>query len=72
MYIDNVFNIMSYVPDPCVMMFTENQVARMQWSIANHRPKMMAAYTVDEGDTSPPDATTAPTEKSSPKSLSTG
>jgi hypothetical protein len=44
--VDNVFNVLSYVPDECVMMLTENQVARMQWSIASHRPKMMAEYAV--------------------------
>ena len=46
MTIDNVFNILSYLPDPCCMLLTPNQVARMQWSIAKFRPKMMAAYAV--------------------------
>jgi hypothetical protein len=42
--VDNVFNIMSYMPDACFFMFTENQVARMQWAIVNFRPKLMARY----------------------------
>jgi hypothetical protein len=42
--IDNVFNIMSYLPDQCNMLFTENQVARLQWAIAKFRPLMMARY----------------------------
>lgn len=42
--VDNVFNIMSYVPDACCMIFTENQVARLQWAITNFRPKLMAKF----------------------------
>jgi hypothetical protein len=42
--IDNVFNIMSYLPDQCCMLFTDNQVARLQWAIATFRPQMMARY----------------------------
>jgi hypothetical protein len=45
-HVDNVFNIESYLPDECVMMFTEQQVARMQAVIAEHRPKMMERYSV--------------------------
>jgi hypothetical protein len=49
--VDNLFNIASYVPDACAMVFTPNQVARMQWSIANHRPQLMARH----GSTKPAD-----------------
>jgi hypothetical protein len=42
--IDNVWNVMSYSPDPCSMMFSPNQVARMQWAIATFRPKMMQQH----------------------------
>ena len=44
--VDNVFNIESYLPDECVMMFTKNQVARMQAVIAEYRPRMMEKYAV--------------------------
>jgi hypothetical protein len=42
--IDNVWNVMSYSPDPCSMMFSPNQVARMQWAIATFRPKTMQQH----------------------------
>lgn len=42
--VDNVFNIMSYMPDSCFFMFTENQVARLQWAMVTYRPKLMARY----------------------------
>lgn len=42
--IDNVFNLLSYLPDQCCMLLTPNQIARLQWSIAKFRPKMMAAH----------------------------
>lgn len=41
---DNVFNVMSYTPDPCTLYFTPNQIARMQWAIASFRPKMMQEH----------------------------
>jgi hypothetical protein len=41
---DNLFNLMSYMDDPCRMALTENQVARMQWAVATYRPKMMNAH----------------------------
>lgn len=44
--VDNVFNLLSYTPDPCCMILTENQVARLQWSTASFRPKMVEAYQV--------------------------
>lgn len=44
--IDNVFNLLSYLPDQCCMLITANQIARLQWAIAKFRPKMMAAYAV--------------------------
>lgn len=44
--IDNVFNVESYLPDSCCMMFSPNQIARLHWAIASFRPKMMAAYAV--------------------------
>lgn len=43
---DNVFNMMSYVPDQCYMVVTANQIARMQWAVATFRPKFMAANAV--------------------------
>eukprot|EP00882_Tetradesmus_deserticola_P002360 GHRQ01002518.1.p1 GENE.GHRQ01002518.1~~GHRQ01002518.1.p1 ORF type:complete len:685 (+),score=199.38 GHRQ01002518.1:243-2297(+) len=43
---DNVFNLMSYLPNACNMMLSPNQVARLQWAVATFRPKMMAAYAV--------------------------
>lgn len=46
MAIDNVFNLLSYLPDQCCMLLTANQIARLQWAIARFRPKMMAAYAV--------------------------
>lgn len=45
-HVDNVFNVMSYIPDACVMVFSPNQVARMQWAIASFRPGLMAAHAV--------------------------
>jgi hypothetical protein len=42
--VDNVFNILSYVPDACVMIFTENQIARLQWAMVSFRPQLMARY----------------------------
>uniref|UniRef100_A0A383VZJ4 Peptidase M43 pregnancy-associated plasma-A domain-containing protein n=1 Tax=Tetradesmus obliquus TaxID=3088 RepID=A0A383VZJ4_TETOB len=42
--IDNVWNVMSYSPDPCSMMFSPNQVARMQWAVATFRPKAMQQH----------------------------
>lgn len=42
--IDNVFNVLSYLPDPCCMMFSPNQQLRMQWAMTRFRPKMMAKY----------------------------
>jgi hypothetical protein len=44
--VDNVFNLLSYLPDTCCMLLTTNQIARMQWAIAEFRPKMMAKYAV--------------------------
>jgi hypothetical protein len=44
--IDNVFNLLSYLPDQCCMMLSPNQIARLQWAIARFRPKMMAAYAI--------------------------
>ncbi|WIA42609.1 hypothetical protein OEZ86_008583 [Tetradesmus obliquus] len=41
---DNVFNLMSYLPNACNMMISPNQVARLQWAVATFRPQMMAAY----------------------------
>jgi hypothetical protein len=43
-FIDNVWNVMSYSPDPCSMMFSPNQVARMQWAIATFRPKTVRQH----------------------------
>eukprot|EP00883_Tetradesmus_obliquus_P014390 jgi/Sobl393_1/7431/SZX73457.1 len=43
---DNVFNLMSYLPNACNMMISPNQVARLQWAVATFRPQMMAAYAV--------------------------
>jgi hypothetical protein len=43
-----VFNLMSYLPNACNMMLSPNQVARLQWSVATFRPKMMAAYYVQQ------------------------
>lgn len=42
--VDNVFNVLSYLPDECCMLLTDNQIARMQWVVAKYRPKMMAKY----------------------------
>ena len=44
--VDNVFNLLSYLPDSCCMLLTTNQIARMQWAIAKFRPKMMAKYAI--------------------------
>ena len=44
--VDNVFNLLSYLPDECCMLLTTNQIARMQWAIAKFRPKMMTKYAV--------------------------
>lgn len=44
--IDNVFNLLSYLPDQCCMLMTPNQIARLQWAVARFRPKMMALYAV--------------------------
>lgn len=44
--IDNVFNLLSYLPDQCCMMLTANQIARLQWAVARFRPKMMARYAI--------------------------
>lgn len=44
--VDNVLNVMSYLPDACCMVFTPNQVARLQWATASFRPKMLAAFRV--------------------------
>ena len=49
---DNLFNLMSYMDDPCRMGFTENQVARMQWAVSTYRPKMMNAHAVSKSATS--------------------
>jgi hypothetical protein len=43
-FIDNVWNVMSYSPDPCSMVFSPNQVARMQWAVATFRPKTMRQH----------------------------
>lgn len=40
---DNLLNLMSYLPDACVMMLSPGQVTRMQWVVAKYRPKMMQA-----------------------------
>eukprot|EP00878_Enallax_costatus_P008301 GHUV01008678.1.p1 GENE.GHUV01008678.1~~GHUV01008678.1.p1 ORF type:complete len:306 (+),score=26.08 GHUV01008678.1:518-1435(+) len=42
--IDNVFNLMSYLPDACCMILSPNQIARLQWATTNFRPKMMAQF----------------------------
>lgn len=42
--IDNVFNMLSYLPDACCMMLSPNQIARLQWAVAAFRPKMMRKY----------------------------
>lgn len=44
--VDNIWNVMSYAPDACCMMFTPNQIARLQWAIASFRPKLMQAHKV--------------------------
>jgi len=42
--IDNVFNLLSYLPDSCSVILSPNQVARLQWATAMFRPKLVAAY----------------------------
>jgi hypothetical protein len=41
---DNLFNLMSYLPDACSMIFTENQKARLQWAVASFRPRMLTTF----------------------------
>eukprot|EP00775_Hariotina_reticulata_P007450 gene7450-7660_t len=42
--IDNVFNLLSYLPDSCSVVLTPNQIARLQWATSTFRPKLMAAF----------------------------
>jgi hypothetical protein len=44
--VDNVFNLLSYLPDACCMVLTPNQIARLQWATTRFRPKMMAQFAV--------------------------
>jgi hypothetical protein len=43
--IDNVFNLMAYVPEACYIgALTPGQVERLQFMVARHRPRMMDAF----------------------------
>jgi hypothetical protein len=45
--IDNVFNLMAYVPDACyIAALTPGQIERLQSMIARYRPRMMDAFKV--------------------------
>jgi hypothetical protein len=44
---DNVFNLMAYVPEACYMgLLTPGQIDRLQSMVARHRPRMMDAFKV--------------------------
>lgn len=44
--VDNVFNLLSYLPDACCMVMTKGQVARMHEMIVQYRPGMIARRSV--------------------------
>lgn len=44
--VDNVFNLLSYLPDACCMVLTRGQVARLHEMIVQYRPGLIAARSV--------------------------
>lgn len=42
--VDNVFNMMSYLPDACCMAMSRGQIIRMQDMIMRYRPGMVARH----------------------------
>lgn len=44
--VDNVFNLLSYLPDACCMVMSQGQVVRLHEMVVQYRPGMVAARSV--------------------------